>query len=83
MAQFALFYVIGPGKRPPDRSEEEFQNVISQYIAWADKLRAKGRLTGGARLTSVWTDPGRVCAGVGSEFLATDGPLAERSVATT
>jgi hypothetical protein len=77
MAQFVLFYVTGPGKRPPERSEEEFQAVISQYIAWGDKLRAAGRMVGGARLTSVWRDPGRVCAGVGAEYLATDGPLAE------
>jgi len=77
MAQFILFYVNGPGKPPPERSEEEFQEIITEYIAWGDKLRAQGRMVGGARLTSVWTDPGRVCWRSESESLATDGPLAE------
>ena len=60
MAQFILLYTTGPAKQPPQLSEEDFQNVISEYIAWGDKLRAEGRVAGGARLTSVWTDPGRV-----------------------
>lgn len=77
MAQFILFYVNGPGKPPPERSEEEFQKIISKYIAWGDTLRAQGRMAGGARLTSVWTDPGRVCRRDGAEFVASDGPLAE------
>ena len=77
MAQFILLYVNGPDERPPERSEEEFQKIIDKYIAWGDQLRTRGRLKGGARLTSVWADPGRVCSGTGAEFLATDGPLAE------
>jgi hypothetical protein len=77
LAQFILFYVNGPGKPPPELSEEEFRGIITKYVAWGDKLRAEGRVAGGARLTSVWTDPGRVCSRIGSEFLSTDGPLAE------
>jgi hypothetical protein len=77
MAQFILFYVTGPAKRPPELSEEEFRRIITKYVAWGDKLRAEGRVAGGARLTSVWTDPGRACSGLGPEFLSTNGPLAE------
>jgi hypothetical protein len=77
MAQFILFYVDGPGSPPPDFSEQEFQKVVGEYVAWGEKLRAEGRMRGGARLTNVYEDPGRVCAGSGSKFLATDGPLAE------
>jgi hypothetical protein len=77
MAHFVLFYVTGPGERPPERSEQELHAVLGRYAARGDGLRARGRLAGGARLTSVWSDPGRVCSGSGAKFLVTDGPLAE------
>lgn len=77
MAQFILFYVSGPTERPPKLSDEELQGLISEFVAWNDKLDAEGRLVGGARLTDVFSDPGRVCSRDGDEFIVTDGPLAE------
>jgi hypothetical protein len=77
MGQFMLLYVSGPSERPPERSEAEFRRIVAEYAAWGDDLRAAGRVAGGARLTSVWVDPGRVCSRVGAELLVTDGPLAE------
>ena len=77
MAQFILLYANGPAERPPDPTQEEMERAIAQYVAWAGRLRASSQMVGGARLTSVWKDPGRVCNGAGDKFLATDGPLAE------
>jgi len=77
MAQFILLYANGPAERPPEPTQEEMERAIAEYVAWAGKLRASSQMVGGARLTSVWRDPGRVCNGVGEKFLATDGPLAE------
>ena len=77
MAQFILFYVDGPTKRPPELTDEALQRAVGEYVAWGEKLRAAARMLGGARLTNIWTDPGRICSGTGAKFLVTDGPLAE------
>jgi hypothetical protein len=77
MAQFILFYTNGPGEVPPPLPDDEMQRLIGEYVAWGEKLRAEGRMIGGARLTSVWSDPGRIVDGEGCDFLVTDGPLAE------
>ena len=77
MAQFILMYVNGPAPAPPKLSAEEMQSVVSEYVAWGEKLTAEGKMVGGARLTDVYSDPGRVCTGNGDEFVVTDGPLAE------
>lgn len=77
MAQFILMYVFGPGPTPSPPSPEEMQDVVSAYAAWTEKLAADGRMLGGARLTDVYTDPGRVCTGHGDDFVVSDGPLAE------
>ena len=77
MAQFILMYVNGPRPAPPSLSPEEMQSVVSEYMAWGEKMGADGRMVGGARLTDVYTDPGRVCTGNGQDFVVTDGPLAE------
>ena len=86
MAQFILLYTSGPGELPPPLSDDEMQRLIGEYVAWGEKLRAEGRMNGsptpsathrGARLTSAWSDPGRIVEGEGGDFLVTDGPLAE------
>ncbi len=77
MAQFILMYLVGPGPAPPNLSPEELPGLVSEYAAWGEKMRAEGRMVGGARLTDVYTDSGRVCTGNGHDFVVTDGPLAE------
>ena len=77
MAQFILMYVVGPGPAPPALSPPEIQSLVSEYVAWGEKMGADGRMVAGARLTDVYSDPGRVCTGNDQEFVVTDGPLAE------
>ena len=77
MAQFILMYVNGPAPAPPSLSPEEMQSLVSEYVAWGEKMGADGRMVGGARLTDAYTDPGRVCTGSDQDFVVTDGPLAE------
>lgn len=77
MAQFILMYVYGPAPTPSPRSPEEMRGLVSEYAAWTEKLAAEGRVVGGARLTDVHTDPGRVCSGSGDDLVVSDGPLAE------
>ena len=77
MAQFTLMYVVGPGPAPPSLSPEELPSLVAEYTAWGEKMGADGRMVGGARLTDVYTDPGRVCTGNDQDFVVTDGPLAE------
>ncbi len=77
MAQFILMYVVGPGPAPPSLSPEEIQSLVSEYVSWGEKIGAEGRKVSGARLTDVYSDPGRVCTGNGQDFVVTDGPLAE------
>ena len=77
MAQFILMYVNGPGPAPPSLSPEEMQSVIADYGSWHEKMGADGRLRDSARLTDVYSDPGRICMGNDQDFVVTDGPLAE------
>ena len=77
MAQFILMYVNGPGPAPPSLSPDEIQSVVSEYMTWGQKMGAEGRMVSGARLTDVYSDPGRVCTGNDEDFVVTDGPLAE------
>lgn len=77
MAQFILMYINGPGPAPPRLSPEQMQSVVSEFTAWHEKLGADGRLRDAARLTDVYSDPGRICTGNDQEFVVTDGPLAE------
>jgi|SRR5579862_9875314 len=55
------------------RTPEEAQCVIAQYIAWAGKLRAEGRLCGGDELAA----SGRVLRGTDGSVFVTDGPYPE------
>lgn len=75
MAQFMLFYVHGPVKRPPELSGKEMEARIAEYIAWAERARS----VAGGRLSDIWTDPGRVLSRKGGDVLVSDGPFAETS----
>ena len=77
MAQFILMYAFGPESTPAPTGEDEMRALVSEYTVWTEKMGAEGRYVGGARLTDIYTDPGRICAGSGDDFIVTDGPLAE------
>ena len=79
MAEFMLMYVYGPGERPAPASEEEVRAVIARYVAWGERMAKEGHGSAlrGARLSDVYTDPGRVVTHRGEQFVATEGPLAE------
>ncbi|MDJ0790169.1 MAG: YciI family protein [Myxococcota bacterium] len=77
MARFILMYAYGPDSPPRPTDEDEMRSLVSDYAAWTQKARADGRYVGGARLTDVYTDPGRICTENGDDFLVTDGPMAE------
>jgi len=77
MAQFILMYAFGPESVPQPTAEDEMRSLVSEYTVWTEKMHAEGRYVGGARLTDIYTDPGRVCTGYGDDFVVTDGPLAE------
>ena len=56
------------------RSPEEMMAVTKEYMAWAEGMRAEGRLKGGDRLAN---DPGKVLRPKGGKIAVTDGPYAE------
>jgi hypothetical protein len=79
MAEFLLLYVYGPGEPPAPLPPDELEAVIARYIAWGERMAASGHGSdrGGARLSDVFTDPGRILSADDGEVVATDGPLAE------
>ena len=79
MAEFMLLFVNRPGPPPPPMPEDDLRALIARYVEWGERMAASGHGSprGGARLTNVHTDPGRVVTWRDGDFLATDGPLAE------
>ena len=79
MAEFLLMYNVGPCEQPPPLPPDELEAVIARYIAWGERIRATGHGSDhvGARLSDVFSDPGRILSGTDGDFVATDGPLAE------
>jgi hypothetical protein len=73
MPDFMLFLHqdLGTG---PIRSPEEMQAVVKEYIAWADRMRAEGRLRSTQRLTN---DLGKVLRPKDGRVAVTDGPYTE------
>jgi hypothetical protein len=71
-----LFYADGPAERPTELTADARQAVIAEYVAWGENLPAGSRIDG-ARLSSIWEDPGRVLTGHGDSYVASDGPFAE------
>lgn len=63
--------------RPSDFADVtpgEMQRIIKEYGAWADRLRAAGKLAGSEKLKD---EGGRVIAKDGAGVTVTDGPYAE------
>ena len=79
MAEFLLMYNVGPCEPPPPLPPDELEAVIARYIAWSERMAATGHGSDhrGARLSDVFSDPGRILSVTDGDFVATDGPLAE------
>jgi hypothetical protein len=79
MAEFLLLYVYGPGEPPAPVPPDEVEEVIARYVAWGERMAATGHASDrrGARLSDVFSDPGRVLTAEDGQVVATDGPLAE------
>lgn len=62
----------------PDRyeglSEDDFMDIIKDYVAWVEKLAADGTYVGGEKLAD---GPGRVLTKSGGGIEVHDTPLAE------
>lgn len=67
------------GKPPPPPPEDEMRATIARYVAWGERMAAEGHASPsrGARLSDVYTDPGRVVSKRDGRVVAIDGPLAE------
>ena len=76
MPRFMLFYADGPAAAPPELPPARLNELIGEYVAWGDNLPPGTRIDG-ARLSSIWSDPGRVLSGHGEGLIVTDGPFAE------
>jgi hypothetical protein len=61
-------------ERPALSSPDEFAAMTKAYMAWADKVRAEGRLKGGQKLAE---DAGKIMRGQSGRVTITDGPYAE------
>jgi hypothetical protein len=79
MPEFLLMYTVGPCEPPTPLAPDELEAVIARYVAWGERMAATGHGSDrrGARLTDVFSDPGRVVSDNGGDVVATDGPLAE------
>jgi hypothetical protein len=74
MASFMLLL-----HRPADRpraavSPEAVGNITREYVDWADRVRAKGQLKAGSKLTD---DAGRILRSNNGRVSTTDGPYVE------
>ncbi len=70
-------YLLLLHERPSDfsgLSNEQIEAVISEYMAWSQKLGAEGKLVGGQKLRD---EGGRHLSGYNGDFRVTDGPFAE------
>ena len=55
-------------------SPDEMQKVVEKYIAWGNRLRDAGVMTGGDKLTD---EPGKVMRRKDGQVRVTDGPYSE------
>ena len=63
-----------PLERRSMADPETVAKVTREYMDWADRTRAAGRLKGGSKLTD---DAGRILRNQGGRVAATDGPFVE------
>ncbi len=70
MAQYMLLI---RGDEEAQRSPEEMQTILQEYMAWARRLRDENRMLGGDELES----RGKVVKGTASSLQVSDGPYTE------
>jgi hypothetical protein len=64
-----------PSERPRAPTDPEtIAKVTREYMDWADRTRAAGRLKAGSKLTD---DAGRILRNQGGRVATTDGPFVE------
>ena len=73
MPNYMLFLHTN-SSRPRPTSPDDIMAVTKAYMAWADRMRAEGKLKGGEKLTF---DAGKVMRPNGARVTVTDGPYAE------
>lgn len=73
MNEYILFLYDNPADFA-DTTPDQMQAVIEEYSAWAEKLGAEGRYTGGQKLTD---EGGRVLRCSPDGVTVTDGPYSE------
>jgi len=73
MAQFMLLLHQVPGYNS-DLPREKMLEMTKKYMAWAEGLRAKGKMVGGEKLTA---SGGRQLRVKDGKTVASDGPYAE------
>ena len=70
-----MLFLHSDSTRPRPSSPDEVMAITKAYMAWADRMRAEGRLKGGEKLTY---DAGKVMRpNGGGRVTVTDGPYAE------
>lgn len=57
-----------------DVSPEQMQKIIEKYVAWGKRLRERGVMRGGEKLTD---EPGKVMRANEGQVRVTDGPYSE------
>lgn len=73
MAKFMLLLHDKVGEFD-DIGEAEMMKIIQAYSDWSARLRAKGKIAGGEKLTD---EPGKIMTLKGGKTVVTDGPFAE------
>ena len=72
MASFLLLLHRSTGRGP--LSTNDVTAITREYMEWADRMRAQGRLKGADRLTN---DAGKILKGENGRAALSDGPYAE------
>ena len=63
-----------PVERLSQMDPETITKARREYLDWAERMRAAGRLQGGSKLTD---DAGRILRNAGGRVAVTDGPFTE------
>jgi hypothetical protein len=63
-----------PVERPATMDPETITKARREYLHWAERMRAAGRLKGGSKLTD---DAGRIMRNAGGRVAVTDGLFTE------
>ena len=74
MASFLLLLHRSSDFKRVFADPEQAMRITREYMDWADRMRAEGRLKGGNRLTD---DAGKILKANNGRAATTDGPYAE------